>query len=140
MRLRERWAGRKLDRGSIRDMNPNTSITDATLEAFLHCETKAYLLDEHASGAQSELGAGQQGPTHRFKQSVSDWLRSTVREEELYVGTPSPAMLEEGSHRIVLRPLMESQELRAEPDALWRIRPASDSSLFLYSPVRFVRN
>lgn len=137
------WPGsgpQSLDRGSISDMNPDTAITDATFEAFLHCETKAYLLHEGASGAQTEVGAWQQGPTHRFKQRAAEWLTSTVRDGEVYVGTPSLRMLGQGSHQIVLGPLMESPELRAQPEALWRLPSASGSSDSRYSPVRFVRN
>src|SRR5246127_3145730 len=49
-------------------------------------------------------------------------------------------MLEQGSHRIVLRPLIRSSDLCAEPDALWRMPLVPGDKSFRYSPVRFVRN
>ncbi len=122
------------------DMNPNATITDETFEAFLHCETKAYLLQEGASDTHSEVGVWQQGHIHKFKQCAAEWLRSSAREGEVFAGTPSLRMLEQGSHRIVLRPLIKSLELRSEPDALWRMPPTSRSPGFSYGPVRFVRN
>src|SRR5262249_23323575 len=67
-------------------------------------------------------------------------LRSRFGDDEVYVGTPSRRMLEQGSHKIVLRPLIKSSHLRAEPDALWRLPAVSGATSFPYTPVRFVRN
>ena len=120
-------------------MNSDTPVTDAVFEAFLHCDTKAYLLHE-SIGSQSEFGVWGEGLSQQFKQRVSEWLRSSFGDDEVYVGTPSPRMLQQGSHRIVLRPLINSSDLRAEPDALWRMPPVSGTATFRYSPVRFVRN
>jgi predicted RecB family nuclease len=120
-------------------MNSDTPVTDAAFEAFLHCDTKAYLLRESID-SQSEFGVWEEGLSQQFKERVSEWLRSSFGGDEVYVGTPSPRMLEQGSHRIVLRPLIKSSDLRAEPDALWRMPPVSGATSFRYSPVRFVRN
>jgi len=120
-------------------MNSDTPVTDAVFEAFLHCDTKVYLLHE-SIGSQSEFGVWGEGLSQQFKQRVSEWLRSSFGDDEVYVGTPSPRMLQQGSHRIVLRPLINSSDLRAEPDALWRMPPVSGTATFRYSPVRFVRN
>jgi hypothetical protein len=120
-------------------MNLDTPVTDAAFEAFLHCDTKAYLLRESID-SQSEFGVWEEGLSQQFKQRVSEWLRSSFGDDEVYVGTPSPRMLEQGSHRIVLRPLIRSSDLRAEPDALWRMPPVSGATSFRYIPVRFVRN
>ena len=119
-------------------MNSDTPVTDAVFEAFLHCETKAYLLHEGID-SQSKLGAWEES-LGQFKQHVSERLISSVGEDEVYIGTPSHRMLEQGSHRIVLRPVIKSSDVRAEPDALWRMPLASGATSFRYSPVRFVRN
>jgi hypothetical protein len=71
---------------------------------------------------------------------VSEWLISSFADDEVYVGTPSQRMLKQGSHRIVLRPLINSSDLCAEPDALWRMPLVSGATSFRYSPVRFVRS
>jgi predicted RecB family nuclease len=120
-------------------MNSDTPVTDAAFEAFLHCDTKAYLLRESID-SQSRFGVWEEGLSQQFKQRVAEWLRSSFGDDEVYVGTPSRRMLEQGSHRIVLRPLINSSDLRAEPDALWRMPPVSGAATFRYSPVRFVRN
>jgi predicted RecB family nuclease len=119
-------------------MNSDTPVTDAVFEAFLHCETKAYLLHE-GTDSQSKFGAWEES-LRQFKQHVSERLISSVGKDEVYVGTPSHRMLEQGSHRIVLRPVIKSSDVRAEPDALWRMPLASGATSFRYSPVRFVRN
>ncbi len=120
-------------------MNSDMPVTDATFEAFLHCDTKAYLLHESID-SQSKFGVWEKGLTQQFQQRVLEWLRSSFGDDEVYVGTPSQRMLEQGSHRIVLRPLIKSSDLRAEPDALWRMPAVSGATSFRYIPVRFVRN
>jgi len=120
-------------------MNSATPVTDAAFEAFLHCNTKTYLLHESIDN-QSKFDVWEDSLGQQFKQRVSEWLRSSFGDDEVYVGTPSQRMLEQGSHRIVLRPLIKSSDLRAEPDALWRMPPVSGATSFRYSPVRFVRN
>ena len=103
-------------------MNSDTPVTDAVFEAFLHCDTKAYLLHESIDN-QSKFDVWEESLGQQFKQGVAEWLRSSFGDDEVYVGTPSPRMLQQGSHRIVLRPLINSSDLRAEPDALWRMPP-----------------
>jgi predicted RecB family nuclease len=119
-------------------MNSDTPVTDEAFGAFLHCETKAYLLHESID-RESNFSVWEEGLRQQFKQSVSEWLSSGFGDE-VYVGTPSRRMLEQGSHRIVLHPLIKSSDLRAEPDALWRMPLVSSGVSFRYSPVRFVRN
>jgi len=120
-------------------MNSDTLVTDAALKAFLHCDTKAYLLHESIDN-QSKFDVWEESLGQQFKQGVAQWLRSRFGEDKVCVGMPSRRMLEQGSHRIVLRPLIKSSDLRAEPDALWRMPPVSGATSFWYSPVRFVRN
>src|SRR5690348_4940487 len=119
-------------------MSSATPVTDAAFAAFLHCDTKAYLLHERIE-KQSKFGVWEDSLDQQFKQDVSEWLKSSFGDE-VYVGTPSRRMLKQGSHRIVLRPFIKSSELCAEPDALWRTPPDPGRHDFGYSPVRFVRN
>ena len=120
-------------------MNWDMPFTNATFEAFLHCDTKAYLLHE-CIDSELQFGVWEQGLSQQFKQCVSEWLRSSFGDDEVYVGTPSQRMLKQGVYRIVLRPLIKSSDLRAEPDALWRMPAVSGATSFLYRPVRFLRN
>jgi predicted RecB family nuclease len=119
-------------------MNSATPVTDAAFEAFLHCDTKTYLLHESIDN-QSKFDVWEDSLGHQFKQRVSEWLKSSFGDE-VYVGTPSRRMLKQGSHRIVLRPLIKSSDLCTEPDALWRTPSDLERHDFRYSPVRFVRN
>ena len=98
-------------------MNSDTPVTDTAFEAFLRCDTKPYLLHEDIAN-QWKRNFWENSPGQQFKQGVSEWLTS-IFGDEVYVGTPSRRMLKQGSHRIVLRPLIKSSALCAEPDALW---------------------
>jgi hypothetical protein len=69
-------------------MNSDTPVTEAAFEAFLHCETKAYLLHE-THDSQSKFGISEEGLSQQFKQRASEWLRSSFGDDEVYVGTPS---------------------------------------------------
>ena len=120
-------------------MNSDPPVTDAAFKAFLHCETKAYLLHESLDG-QSKSGASEEDFSQQFKQRVSEWLRSSFGDDEVYVGTPSQRTLKQGSYTIVLRPLIKSAHLCTEPDALWRVPRVSGATSFRYSPVRFIQN
>ena len=110
-------------------MNSDTPVTDAVFEAFLHCETKVYLLHE-SLGSQSIFVVFEQGLSQQFKQRASEWLRSSFGDEKVYVGTPSQRTLKQGFHRIVLRPLIKSSDLCTEPDALWRMPLVSGATSF----------
>ena len=48
-------------------MNSDTPVTEAAFEAFLHCETKAYLLHE-THDSQSKFGISEEGLSQQFKQ------------------------------------------------------------------------
>jgi predicted RecB family nuclease len=119
-------------------MKSETPVTDAAFEAFLHCETKAYLL--HESIDSQKCSVREEHLSREFKQRVSEWLSASFGDNEVCIGTPPHRMLEQGSHRIVLRPLIRSSDLCAEPDALWRMPLVPGDKSFRYSPVRFVRN
>jgi hypothetical protein len=54
-RLRERWIWLPIWIEVDEKMNSDTLVTAAAFEAFLHCETKAYLLHE-GTHSQSKFG------------------------------------------------------------------------------------
>jgi len=116
-------------------MNANAPISDTIYEAFLHCETKAYLLLEGATGVSSEIGDWQRTLGNDFKQSASEQLRSNVPAGEYYVGTPPRGALEQGLYRVIVDPLFEFTDIRTRLHALSR-----DVVGAVYSPVRFVRS
>ena len=73
-------------------MNSDTPVTDEAFEAFLHCETKTYLLQERID-RQSKFGSSDEDLRQHFKQSVAEWLKSSFGDNEVYVGTPSQRTL-----------------------------------------------
>ena len=117
-----------------------SAITDATFAAFLHCETKAYLFREGATGTRSDVDPWQLRLARTFKDSATEWLRSTVSDNECFVGMPPARILEQGLYRIILDPLMETSEIHSHPDALWLMPSGLETSGVLYSPVRFIRH
>jgi predicted RecB family nuclease len=116
------------------------SVTDGTFAAFLHCETKAFLFNEGAAGTRSDVNSWELRRARAFKASATDWLRSTVSEKEYFVGMPPARILEQGLYQIILDPLMETSEVRSQPDALWLMPSGLEGSGVLYSPVRFIRH
>ena len=80
-------------------MNSATPVTDAAFEAFLHCDTKAYLLHESIDN-QSRFGVWEKSLRQQFKQRVSEWLSSSFGDDEVCIGTPAQRMLKRGSHRM----------------------------------------
>ena len=116
------------------------SVTDATFAAFLHCETKAFLFNEGAAGTRSDVNSWELRRARAFKASATDWVRSTVSDKEYFVGMPPARILEQGLYQIILDPLMETSEVRSQPDALWLMPSGFEGSGVLYSPVRFIRH
>ena len=114
-------------------------VTDATFAAFLHCETKAFLFNEGAPGTP-DVNSWELRRARAFKASATDWLRSTVSDNEYFVGMPPARILEQGLYQIILDPLMETSEVRSQPDALWLMPSGLEGSGVLYSPVRFIRH
>jgi predicted RecB family nuclease len=117
-----------------------SAITDATFAAFLHCETKAYLFREGATRTHSDVDPWQLTLARTFKDSATEWLRSTVSDSECFVGLPPARILEQGLYRIILDPLLETSEIHSHPDALWLMPSGSETSGVVYSPVRFIRH
>ena len=117
-----------------------SAITDAIFAAFLQSETKAYLFREGATDTRSDVDPWQLRLARTFKDSATEWLRSSVSDNECFVGMPPARILKQGLYRIILDPLMETSELHSHPDALWLMRSDLETSGALYSPVRFIRH
>jgi len=50
-------------------INSDTPVTDGVFEAFLHCETKAYLLQDNTN-SQSHFSIWEEGLSQQFKERV----------------------------------------------------------------------
>ena len=112
------------------------SVTDATFAAFLHCETKAFLLNEGAAGTRSDINSQDSDALAHLKRRPTDWLRSTVSDKEYFIGMPPAGILEQGLYQIT-NPLMETSEVRSEPDGylvMANAVPGLEGSGVLYQP------
>jgi len=112
-------------------------ITEETFEAFLNCKTKSYLYFKDAVGVQSEFSDWQQHLRQRFKQTGWERLRSTVRGDQCYVGTPPLQALEHRRYRLIMDYTAALPEIHSRLHALELIRATSDT-LYPYIPIRFV--
>jgi len=110
-------------------------ITQETFEAFLKCETKSHLYFQRAVGVHSEFSEWQRNVRHTFKETGWERLRSTVREDQCYVGTPALQALEDRCYRFIIDYTVALPEIHSRLHALELIRSASDH---FYIPLRFV--
>src|SRR5215469_2173266 len=113
------------------------TTTDVIFAAFLQCETKAYLLGDGVRGARSEVSSLQQHLSKRYKQAATEWLKSDVQKPES-VGRPSSRFRgKQGSY--VFEPVIESADLRAQPDAVHQTTSKPNGQDVISAPVRFIR-
>jgi len=113
-------------------------ITEETFQAFLKCETKAYLKYSSAVGAQGEGSDWQQRLIEDFRQKCAINLRSQFPEDECLVGASLPQIPENGKHRLVINCLAQAQEIRSSIHALERLTSHGKRKHNPYIPIRFV--
>jgi predicted RecB family nuclease len=116
------------------------SITERIFEAFLKCETKSYLYSKYALGVHSKLTDWQRHQREEFKQAGWERLRSTLRADEWYVGTPLPQALEDCRYRLIMDYTVAVPEIHSRLHALKLCSSASKTDDYSYIPVRFVPN
>ncbi len=118
--------------------NPCMLITDETFQAFLRCETKAYLKFSGALQSQSEFIVWQRRLAEEFKRECCAELRSQFLEEECFVGTPPPQDFEEGKYALVIDCTVQAQGIKSQVHALERMAFLSRKQPSAYIPIRFV--
>jgi predicted RecB family nuclease len=121
-------------------MTAPSVITSTIFEAFLHCETKAYLLLEGAVGLSSDVQDWQAAVANDFKRSASKRLQSTLLDGEYSVETPSLESLRRGAFRVFFDPLICASGINAQLHVLQRLPLGRDAPTFIYLPLRFVRS
>lgn len=113
------------------------TITEEQFQAFLHCETKAYL-KSIGIVAQHEFTAWRRHTEEEFKQKCLSQLRAEVRDEECFAGTPSPNELKARKYRLVIDGVLQAQEFESRIHALERVDVAEKVKLNHYVPIRFI--
>ena len=121
-------------------MAGQSAITSTIYEAFLHCETKAYLLLEGSTGLSSDVQDWEAALAHDFQRSASNRLQFTLRDGEYSFETPSLESLREGTHRVFFDPLISTPGIAAQLHVLQRLPPSHHAPTPTYAPIRFVRS
>src|SRR5215469_12911232 len=94
------------------------SITQEIFEAFLKCPTKAHLYSEGSVATQPEFGEWQRREQDEFKEAAGARLRSSVRPNEWYMGTPLIEQLEQRRYRFISDYVVAGPELFARLQGL----------------------
>ena len=113
-------------------------ITEEIFQAFLKCETKAYLKYPSAVGVQGEGSDWQRRLIEDFRQKCAIKLRSQFPEDECLVGASLPQIPENGKPRLVINCLAQAQEIRSSIHALERLTSHGKRKHNPYIPIRFV--
>ena len=111
-------------------------ITDKIFEAFLHCETKAFLYLNGETAERSEIVEWRGRLKDEFNQRSRERLLSNIDHEEWTIGTPSVARLKEGRYKAIFDYEATSQNVRSRVQ-LVKIRARRKQRL-PYGPIRFV--
>jgi predicted RecB family nuclease len=115
-------------------------ITEEQFQAFLHCETKAYLKSIGTVAPPQEYAEWRRRTEADYEQQCLAQLHAGVRAEECFPSTPSPNELKARKYRLVTGAVVQAQEFAARIQALERVDIAKHIKLSHYIPIRFVPN
>lgn len=120
-------------------MQSDTLITGPIFAAFLECETKAHLLLHSTIGSLSNTQVLRQSVDLALKHGVSDRLRASVPEQQVFIGTPPQSSWRLGTYSLIISPDLPFSQGRARPDAVERWPQVGLCTRPVYRPVRFSR-
>jgi predicted RecB family nuclease len=123
----------------LKSMAAQSTITDTIYEAFLHCETKAYLLLQGITGFRSDFEERQAMLEVAYKNSGFQRLRENLKEGDYFIGTPTLDDLRTGTYRVIFGPLISSRRFDLALHALQRLSKRT-TSVDGYGPIRFVQS
>jgi predicted RecB family nuclease len=113
-------------------------ITEEIFQAYLKCETKAYLKSSGVIGEQREFTDWERRLVEDFKRQFCAQLRSTYREGEYIAGGSLSQALENNQCRLALDCVAQTPELRSQIHILERLTSPGKTKHNPYIPVRFV--
>jgi len=116
----------------------NMLITEDIFQAFLKCETKAYLKSSGVDESRCEYNDWQQRYFEDFKQRCSIQLRSNFREDECASYTSLSQKLENSKHSLVLDCVVRADEIQSHVHALEQVVSTGKTKHNPYIPIRFV--
>ncbi len=115
-------------------------ITSSIYEAFLHCETKAYLLLQETIGTRSDFEEWQAAVADSYKNAGFQRLRADLKEGDYFVGTPALDNFRSGAYRVIFEPEISSRRYAPQLHALQRLPKSQTACIVVYAPIRFVQN
>ena len=120
------------------DYNYLMQITEEIFQTFLKCKTKCYLRISGTVGLQPEFRDWERFVAEDFQQKCSQRLLSNFRQDECFVGTPSPQELENKKYRIVINCIVQAQKVQSHIQALERLPSPGNTKHNHYIPIRFI--
>jgi hypothetical protein len=112
-------------------------ITDKIFEAFLNCETKAFLYLNGETGEESEITVWRRHLNEEFKRQCRQRLLLNVAAEQWMVGTPPLTRLKQGRYQAIFDYELTGESIRSRVHALVKTH-APRKAKIPYSPIRFV--
>lgn len=112
-------------------------VTDETVDAFLRCETKAYLKANSIVSSPSELSVCQQRRREQYREECHKQLLSGF-SARWCSGTPDLGSLKSRRYQLIFDFVVALDEIHVRLDALMLGRSRSTKLDCPYIPVRFV--
>ncbi len=97
-------------------------ITGEQFQAFLHCETKAYLKSAGTVAARHEFTDWRRRTEDDYKQKCLSRLRAEAWNEGCFAGTPSPNELKAKKYHLVMDCVLQAQEFESHIQATGKSR------------------
>src|SRR2546425_3155671 len=113
-------------------------ITEDIFQAFLQCETEAYLKFSGTVGLQREFSAWERNRVENYKQQCCGQLRSEFLEEECLVSATLPQDFDKSKYRLAIDCVVHAQGLQSHIHALKRSTAPGNRKLSPFLPIRFV--
>src|SRR5262249_5046057 len=113
-------------------------ITDKIFEAFLNCETKAFLYLAGETGEQTEITVWRGELKEEFNRRSRQRLLLNIAEQQSTVGTPSLTSLKEGRYEVIFDYEPTGESIHSHVHALLKTHSPRKAK-FPYIPTRFVR-
>ena len=113
-------------------------ITEVQFQAYLHCETKAYLKSIGTVTAPHEFTNWRRRTEEVFKQKCLSRLRAEDWDEGCFAGTPSPYELKARKYHLVTDCVLQTQEFESHIHLMERIDVAEKTKHSHYVPIRFI--
>ena len=113
-------------------------ITNDVFQAFLQCETKAYLTFSGAVAPECELKDGQQRIVEEYKRRYFVICRANCDESPYRIGTSFPQDFDDQHTRFIFDCLVQADKMVSHIHAIERLPSPGRETANVYVPIRCV--